>query len=254
MDNYISRYHTYERSVIYDFKLGDGGIADYVKFFMIMLMECIRDGIRIYHKVYNIEIEKYIKFKYDFFNITASDISKLNNYVIRKPGHYYRNNNIYNGSILLNEVFIFDNSVLENVKHILPSLPTNYISIHLRMGDKYLETNPKFISCIKDVREFQEEKIYNFIEDKIDNKILLFCDNWNKKLEIQRKYNSLIITNAEIAHTSNSNTNNKQVLDTVTEFYILSNSELICAASKSGFSEFASKFNGVKLVCLYPNN
>lgn len=184
MENYISRYHTYKRSIIYDFEVGNGGIGDYVKFFMIMLMECIRDGKRIYHKVYNIEIEKYIKFKYDFFNITASDISKLNNYNIRKPGYYY-SNDVYNGNILLNEVFIFDNSVLANVKNILPSLPTNYISIHLRMGDKYLETDPKYINCKNDVREFQEEKVYTFIKDKIDNKILLFCDNLKKNL----KYN-----------------------------------------------------------------
>ena len=63
---------------------------------------------------------------------------------------------------------------------------------------------------------------------------------------IKKKYKKVIITGAEIGHTSLSNTTNKQVLDAVTEFYILSNSILIYAASYSGFSNMSSKFNNVK--------
>ena len=57
--------------------------------------------------------------------------------------------------------------------------------------------------------------------------ILFFCDNNNYKLKIKKKYKNIIITDAQIGHTSLSNTTNKQILDAVTEFYLLTNSQLI---------------------------
>lgn len=52
---------------------------------MIILTECIENNVRIYNKINNLEIEKYIKFKHHFFNITNEEISKLNNFTIKKP-------------------------------------------------------------------------------------------------------------------------------------------------------------------------
>ena len=79
-------------------------------------------------------------------------------------------------------------------------------------------------------------------------KILFFCDNNKYKLKIKNEYNNIIITDANIGHTSLLNTTEKQVLDTITEFYLLTNSQLIYAASKSGFSYMASRFNNVKYI------
>lgn len=247
MENYINNYNNYDKSFVYDFKLGDGGIGDYIKFFMIILTYCIDNNIKIYHKINNIEIEKYIKFKYDFFNITQDEISKLNNVSIKEPYEYY-NNDIYNGNIYLNEVFYFDNSIKLNVTNIAPSLPTNYISIHLRLGDKFLETDINFIHCKNDTRHFSKENIYKFIEDNSDKNIIFFCDNNNEKINIKNKYKNIIILNSQIGHTSLPNTTNKQILDTITEFYLLSNSQLIYAASYSGFSKMASTFKNVEYI------
>jgi hypothetical protein len=213
---------------------------------MIILVECINNNIKIYHKINNIEIEKYIKFKYDFFNITKDEILKLNNVTIKIPHEYYKET--YKGDICLNEVFYFDNSIKLNVKNILPSLPTSYISIHLRMGDKFLETDKKFIPCKNDTRQFSQKKIYKFIEDNSDKNIIFFCDNLNYKLKITNKYKNVFISNAQIGHTSLKNTTNKQILDAITEFYILSNSQLIYAASNSGFSLTASKFKNIEYI------
>ena len=247
MEDYINNFKKFDKIIVYDFRLGDGGIGDYLKFFMIILTECMSNNMQIYHKINNIEIEKYIKFKYDFFNITKKKISKLKNVTIKKPNHYY-NNDRYNGTISLNEVFIFDNTVKLNVKNILPSLPTNYISIHLRMGDKFLETAKKYVMVKDDKRQYSEENMYNFIEDNKNKNIIFFSDNNNYKLNIKNKYKHIIITEAHVGHTSLCNTTNKQVLDTITEFYVLSNSQLIYSASDSGFSNMASKFNNVKHI------
>ncbi len=121
-----------------------------------------------------------------------------------------------------------------NVKNILPVSITEYISIHLRLGDNFLETNNNDITW-DDVRVFSEEKLYKFIEDNYEKNIIFFCDNNKYKLKLKNKYNKIIITNSEIGHTAIVNTTVKQTLDAITDFYILSNSQLIYAASFSVF-------------------
>jgi len=248
MENYINNYKNFEKTFVYDFNLKNGGIGDFIKFFMLMLTHCMENNIKIYHKINNIEIEKYIKFKYDFMNITIDDIEKLNNVTIQSPCNYYNNNDHYKYNVNLNEVFYFDNSIKSNVEKILPSLPTNYISIHLRLGDNFLECDRKYVISGNDVRKYSDEKIYKFIENNSDNNIILFCDNNAKKLQIKEKYKQIIIANSEIGHTGHTNTTNTQALDAITEFYILSNSQLIYAASYSGFSKVASQFKNIEYI------
>ena len=247
MENYIERCNDYDKSIVYNFKLGYGGIGDYLKFFMIILEHCIDNNIKIYHTKNTTEIQKYIKLKYDSMYINQNEISKLEHVTIKTPSDYYDIGD-YNGNINLNEVFCFDNIVKTNVNNILTCIPTNYISIHLRLGDKFLETEKKFVVCKNDTRDFSEEKICKFIEDNDDKKIIFFCDNNNYRLKIKNKFKNIMITNSEIGHTSLSNTTNKQFLDSITDFYILSNSQLIYGASRSGFSKIAAQFNNVKFI------
>lgn len=56
------------------------------------------------------------------------------------------------------KIFYFDDSVKQNVKNILPFAPTNYISIHLRLGDKFLETHETDIEHWRDYRYYDEKK------------------------------------------------------------------------------------------------
>ena len=251
MDNYLKNCNKFKKVIIYDFRLGDGGIGDYLKYCMIILTKCIYHNIRFYHKINNIEIEKYLKFKYDEFNINQNEILELDNYTIQNPRDYYFINDEYNGDILLNEVFYFDNVIKLNASNILSPLPNNYISIHLRLGDKFLETDLEFIVCPNNTRRYNLEQINKFIIDNNNKNILFFCDNHAKKLEIKNKFNNIILTDADIGHTSLLNTTNKQILDAVTELYLLSNSKLIYGASYSGFSMMAAKFNGTKYITKY---
>ena len=248
MEDYINNYKKFDKSYVYDFRLGMGGIGDYIKFFMIILKECMDNNIKFYHRINNLEIEKYIKLKYDILNISNDEILKLNNVTIKHPGHYYYNNDKYNGNIYSNEVFYFDDIIKNNVENIAPSLPSNYISIHLRLGDKFLETDMNYVLCKNDTRKFSIEKIYKFIEDNSDKNIVFLCDNNSEKINLKKKYKNIIIPNSQIGHTSLKNTTNKQILDTITEFYILSNSQLIYAASNSGFSIMAANLGKVKII------
>ena len=68
------------------------------------------------------------------------------------------------------------------------------------------------------------------------------------KSKIKNKFNNVIICDCDIGHTNHSNTTDKQALDTLTELYLLTNSEKIYYASESGFSLIAAKFKNVPLI------
>ena len=247
MDNYINKFESFDKKIVYNFNVGSGGIGDYIKFFMFCLESCIKNNVRLYYKKNNIEIEKYIKLKYDKMYINDDAMKELNFVEVVYPGMFYSTVN-YDYSIAIKDVFYFSDEVKINSKDLISHNVVNYISIHLRLGDKYLETDKNYIHCKEDTRNFSEEKIYKFIENNYNKNIFFCCDNNSYKLKIKEKYNNLIITNCDIGHTSLSNTTQKQVLDAVTELYILSNSETIYCGSNSGFSIIASKFNNIPII------
>ena len=92
--------------------------------------------------------------------------------------------------------------------------------------------------------------MFNFIEENRNKNIIFFCDNKNCKLMLKEKYNNIIILNSNIGHTSLTNTTDTQILDAITELYIMTNSHEIYAASNSGFSIIASKFKNIPLIFL----
>jgi hypothetical protein len=246
MDDYILKYYSFNNKIVYDFNTGCGGIGDCIKFFMLVLELCIQNNTRLYYKKNNIEIEKYIKLKHDNMYINEDMLKQLDCVEIVYPHMYYLDFN-YKYNIDIKDVFYFTDEVKTNYKDLFPPDITNYISIHLRLGDKYLETDQQYIICKDDMRSFSEESIYKFIEENCNKNIFFCCDN-NYKLKIKEKYNNIIITNCSIGHTSLLNTTEKQVLDAVTEFYILTNSEMIFGASQSGFSIVAAKFNNIPII------
>ena len=247
MENYIKHYRLYNKKMVYHFKLGNGGIGDNIKFFMFVLESCMKNNTALYYMINNIETEKYIRLKYNIMYVNESTIKYLGAVTVVTPFMYYRTIN-YNYSININEVFYFTDTVKLNTKTLFPQHIKDYISIHLRLGDKYLETDIQYIRCKYDKRVFSEEKIHKFIEEHSNENIFFCCDNKAYKLKLKEKYNNIIITNCDIGHSSLSNTTNKQILDSITEFYILTNSEMIFGASYSGYSIIAAKFNNILLI------
>jgi hypothetical protein len=247
MDDYINKFDSFNKIIVYNFESGWGGIGDYIKFFMFVLESCIKNNTRLYYKKNNLETEKYIKLKYDKMYIEEDNINQLGCVEIVQPQMYYTTVTC-DYSIDIKDVFYFTDEVKINCNKLFPADILSYTSIHLRLGDKYLETDMQFIECKEDVRTFSEEKIHNFIEENHKTNLFFCCDNNNYKLKIKEKYDNITITNCDIGHTSLCNTTKQQVLDGITEFYILSNSELIYAASYSGFSLMASKINKIPLI------
>jgi hypothetical protein len=265
IDDYIKKYDQLNKIIVYNFNIGDGGIGDCIKYFIFVLQICIKNNYKLYYQINNIELEKYLKLKYHQMYIKKDDmknINEINNindienissdkYYIVKPQLFYKKCNYDNINLNGNQVFYFSNKIKKNSKTLLSPNISSYISLHLRLGDKYLEIDKKFIDCKTDTRKYSEEKIFDFIKKNSKDNIVFFCDNNNYRKKIKEKYNNIIITNSEIGHSSLSNTTNKQILDAVTEFYLLTKSEKIYCGAESGFSIIASKFNNIPLIKLF---
>lgn len=264
MEEYLDKYNSLDKIIVYDFRLGSGGIGDLLKFFIYLLNYGIKNNIRIHYLINDISLEKFLILRNNIFYIKNENINnsiKINDHnemITIKPNIYYiiephilYNIITYETIIQYNIVFDFSDIVKTNCNIIFDNDNINYISIHLRLGDHYLETDQEYIPCLYDIREYDENKLFKFIEDNHDKNILFFCDNYTYKLKIKNKYNNIIITKCEIGHTSLSNTTEKQILDTITEFYLMTNSDKILSASYSGFSITASKFKNIPIEYLY---
>ena len=157
MDNYINNYANLKKKIVYNFQLNSGGIGDCIKFFMHLLNLCIKYDIKLYYQLNNILIEKYLKLKYIQMYIKKEDINNkinindeemiknINNddYNIVVPFIFYTTFNYDNLQLNIQEVFEFSEEIKINSNKLHSNNIINYISIHLRLGDKYLETEYK---------------------------------------------------------------------------------------------------------------
>jgi len=73
----------------------------------------------------------------------------------------------------IDNLFYFSYDILNNISQIC--LPNDYISIHLRLGDAYLECDKKFVICNNDKREYNETALFRFIEDNSSKKYYSFA-------------------------------------------------------------------------------
>jgi len=249
MDHYMDRYDSLHKKIVYDFRLGDGGIGDCIKFFLFLLDASMKNGTRLYYKRNGTELEKYLKLKYEQMYIDEEGIMELGQVEVVKPQMYYDKIQ-YEYSLAAKDVFYFTEEVTVNAAYLFPTNITNYISVHVRLGDKFLETDKRYVLCKNDVRNFSEEDLYALLEKNSGKQIFFCCDNNTFKLKIKEKFTNIIITTCEVGHTSLSNTTKRQVLDGVSEFYILTNSEIIYSTSLSGFSRLASKFKNIPFVSI----
>jgi len=271
MDKYIDKYETLDKVVIFIFNNGEGGIGDFVKFFSFLLHQCIQHDIKLYCANLS-QISKYITMKHPKMYIdlqTVLSIPKLNelekweelNHLT--PDIYYtcdvgvmyqffpfgkRFPNI-DLDFPYDQVFEFSEEVKKNQSIILKPIEP-YTSIHLRLGDHFLETDKSFVLCNQDERQFYTNIIDHVIRNT-SGPIIFFCDNHSYKQHIQKKHPNVTFTTGEIGHTSLLSTTDKQILDTVTEFYIMTKSEHIISSSNSGFPITASRFHRKPITYLY---
>jgi hypothetical protein len=261
MDAYLANYKSYTKYIVYDFKLGNGGIGDFCKFFMYLLCMCVTNKYRICYLVNDITIDKYMVLKHTQFYIKSDELPK--DFVVATnirqildsdctlitPNVLY---NVYNYdaiTIKLSDVFEFSDTIHANYGRLFPHDITSYVSVHLRLGDKYLETDKSFVVVKDDERYYEEGSLCRFIEQNTHLNILFFCDNNSFKQYLKYKYPRIVLIGANVGHTSLCNTTEQQFIDAITEFYIMCKSSHIYSASSfSGFSIMAAKYNNTPIT------
>ena len=268
---YLNNYDNLKKTIIYDFELEfSGGIGDCIKFFLHALYICMHNNIKLYYLKNNIELEKLLRLKYDKLYISLdknihkmieikneSEIKTIldDTYYSIKPAVFWGELFIYDKltKIPFENFFYFSNDVITNSNRLLTKIGlnnTSYSSIHIRLGDKFLETDSAYKTCPNDIRYFSEEKLNNFISNNTDKTFILFTDNKEYKLKIKNNHTYINILDTHIGHTALTNTTYQQILDAISEFYILANSEKIFITAYSGFSVIASKFKKIALIML----
>lgn len=272
---YLQNFDSYPCSLVYNFPLTYGGVADCLKFFMFLFEICRTRGIRLYYLQHDIPIEKYIFVKHAQMRIrhetlvqhskdgssiqVVQSIDELETlerftYYLVRPHFLYSAFSFDSFKTPFSSIFEFSSEVIENVPRIFPELSTkSYVSVHLRLGDRFLETAKEFVQCKEDTRQYNQKAMFEIIDQLLSdpnqdpNQVLFFCDNRKYKMAVQKKYKGLVISTAEIGHTSFLNTTVEQVLNTITEFYVLTQSKKIVAISYSGFPVAAAKYNNIPI-------
>jgi hypothetical protein len=261
MEEYLQSYKTYTKKVVYKFSVGYGGIGDCIKFFMHTLDLCIEQKYRLYYQVMNIPLEKYLRLLDQSMYIQEEEIGPCVNLEVNEP--LIVNEGIctvctpftlygrYNTEIKypVNKIFTFSQSIWYRKKEIF-DLQEKYISIHLRLGDKYLETDQSFVVVKDDERPFNGEALYKWIHENRNQNLVFFCDNNTFKNYIKEKFPYIHITTGTIGHSSLLNTSEQQIMDAVTEFFIITQSERIVVNGYSGFSNVAAHFNCIPITWL----
>jgi len=251
MEKYLEEYDNYRSTIVYYFTYGSGGIGDMLKYFMYLLAFCIKNKIQLKYFLNDYPISKFIKLKHekmyeksnsgDFVEIThINQLSKLRTNVkyLVQPFILYKINDISKYiSFSISNVFYFSKDITNMYNVIEP-----YNSIHLRLGDKFIETESQYKACPDDIRDYDEERLVKYIRENSEKRILFFCDNKSYKRRIKNKFPSIRIIDHDIGHTSYINITDKQMRNTIVDFYLICKSDIIVAASKSGFSEIASYF------------
>ena len=276
IENYMKNYDTFDKHIIWNYGIDvyqTGGIGDLTSFFTHLLKLCIDNNIKIHYLVKNSFIEKYLKLKYDKMYITRVDINSVDignidnideisgllpdKYYYAWPHIFYSKFTMdragthrgQRGAAMipfqLKEIFYLTPEVITNIPEIFKTVD-EYISIHIRLGDDMM-AGRKLDFNYNDTRVFNYHKLINFISKNSDKNIFLACDNITLRNEIKEQFSNIMTTNYDIGHTGWENTTELQTLNTLSEFYLLSNSKEIYLGSYSGFSIMASKFKNIPI-------
>jgi hypothetical protein len=164
---------------------------------------------------------------------------------------------------IMREILEPNHEIKKNVNQILVSLSLShkeYISIHIRSGDNYLndKENTTFrkkyivtlIDEIKKVSKHEKNKNYLLICDNNNIKEIILKSLQSENIKIKSQFK-------EIVHTSLLSSEDKTLLltNTLEDFYLLSFSQMIYAFSSykhgSGFSYWCAKTFNVPYSCKY---
>lgn len=275
-------------AVIYYYTYMDGGFADMVKF-LSCISKLSYDSGRKLQIIIDHPINQFIIIKSEYqcncdiinytnldtlisSHMTILEIVKDYHNLIIHPRDLYKNQNAINNIDFMDYIsdyklhtknfpiynyISYTNHIYDELKEIQPKM--DYIAIHIRYGDKFLEIPRKGRT---DDRSAIKDNIYKAIDQIIndnDTKIFLLCDNNLFKKSIIKDFPTLNFIDKPSINISynynkvySKNQYNDCLKHVIVEFLLLQNSKKIHSLTYSGFPIIASILNdSCQLITYY---
>lgn len=268
VNSYFSTILEKQKKLLFRFPLTNGGIGDMIKFFICALDIAIRYDLRICFLKSDNPITKYLISRCEHIYIEdkeldGSSIIPVQQYnqieelsrnidagsTIQVSPHIFYDIPIYEivDKYNISEIFKFTDDIYQMKKD--NNISEEYVSVHIRRGDKHIEAASSVKQVPHDSRPFDQTNFDNMVNNLFtDNKaVMLFSDSMVFKKMMSKKFDKLQCLDLKIGHTTWTNTSDEQIKNTVFEFYILCNSVKIIANCVSGFSKMASAINKIDI-------
>ena len=268
LDSYFSTILEKQKKLLFRFPLTNGGIGDMIKFFVCALDTAIKYDIRICFLKSDNPITKYLLPKCEHIYIEAEELA--NSSIVSAENYNHIEQLIHsidnNSTIQVSPVIFYDLQIYDivdryNISDLFTfsddiyqmkkdnNISEEYVSLHIRRGDKHIEAASSVKQVPHDSRPFEQTNFDNMVNNLFNdnNSVMLFSDSMVFKKMMSKKFNKLQCLDLKIGHTTWTNTSDEQIKNTVFEFYVLSNSTKIFANCVSGFSKMASDFNKIDI-------
>jgi len=268
LDSYFSTILEKQKKLLFRFPLTNGGIGDMIKFFVCALDTAIKYDIRICFLKSDNPITKYLLPKCEHIYIEAEELA--NSSIVSAENYNHIEQLIHsidnNSTIQVSPVIFYDLQIYDivdryNISDLFTfsddiyqmkkdnNISEEYVSVHIRRGDKHIEAASSVKQVPHDSRPFEQTNFDNMVNNLFNdnNSVMLFSDSMVFKKMMSKKFNKLQCLDLKIGHTTWTNTSDEQIKNTVFEFYVLSNSTKIFANCVSGFSKMASDFNKIDI-------
>jgi len=264
-------------TVYSSYTYNEGGYGDFIRSLLAVFVYCKENNIE--HKLYipthpmkecfecitnelNYPIKSYIDCNNNFL-VNKLNKCKDSNYsvIIRSNKFDFISFDLLKKYTCEFKKFIkLSDSVKQRIIHLNNQINNvEYVSIHIRCGDKFMECNSQ---CIyNDVRINPSQNIlFKKLEATIDHlktnynlPICIFTDVKSLKDKICSQY-KLIGFNTEIHHTASTSNKEAAFIDSVAEFELLGKSKVIVKFTNTGFAFWSAFINDVPLYICNDNN
>lgn len=181
---------------------------------------------------------------YDEINIRLENLFLENKNFCVLTNSFYKNEISDECKLFVRNIFTPNEIIVKNIDNVLKKLNINinkkYNVIHLRFGDKYIHNNNEF-----DTNTYKclDEKIKNILLENTDEQFILLSDSSKMAQELSLNNSALFYFDNKKIHMGDliyEDSIKNAVIDTITDFFIMSKCDKIFSYQGSGFSYMAS--------------
>ena len=218
-------------------------------------------------------------FKTNFDKQNYIENFQLSKTVLKEYVSYLSSLNVVNNSVFSYNIFFPIKDIAIEEKNIVRSLfqptreiieylnglfiqlgvtPHNYIVIHIRSGDIYLNNETKIFNSVY-LNIMKNEVMKVILDNKNNNKnVLLIADNNEIKYLLKQEFSGLKVIFKEITHIGEgTKLTRDKIFNTLVDFYLMSYSSYIYSFTSyphgSGFSYWCSIMYNIPYKCKYIN-